>query len=166
MESQKSDSDNEYTIKSKGHVTCLPCGLSERKASLFVPESGSPPDKLYGVVNEIFKVLIGKLSFPEITVENSLEKLFETCEKYMLSSDTPVRKGGRRRSFRISARPRGLCATLLWREVLIRKLPLNITDFSKRIGVPRTTVLCVFKQLDDYKGFAPSKVGRPREKKQ
>ena len=75
----------------------------------------------------------------------------------MLSSNTPVRKGGRRRSFRISARPRGLCATLLWREVLIRKLPLNITDFSKRIGVPRTTVLCVFKQLDDYKNFPPSK---------
>ncbi len=83
----------------------------------------------------------------------------------MLSSDTPVRKGGRRHSFRISVRPRGLCATLLWREVSIRKLPLNITEFSKKIGVPRTTVLCVFKQLDDYKGFAPSKVGRPRKKR-
>ncbi len=164
MENQKSvftdsgDSDNEYVIKSKGHKTYLSCGLLEREASLFVPESG-PPDKLCGVVNEIFKELIGKLFSPEITVENDLEKRSKTC-------DTPVRKGGRRRSFRISARPRGLCATLLWREVLIRKLPLNITEFSKKIGVPRTTVLCVFKQLDDYKGFAPSKVGRPRKKKQ
>ncbi len=160
------DSDNEYIIKLEGHVTCLPCGLSERKESLFVPESGSPPDKLCGVVNEIFEELIGELSFPEITVENGLGKLFKTCKTYMLSSDTPVSKGGRRRSFRISARPRGLCATLLWREVLIRKLPLNITDFSKRIGVPRTTVLCVFKQLDDYKNFPPGKVGRPRRKRQ
>ena len=97
--------------------------------------SGSPPDKLCGVVNEIFKELIGKLSFPEITVEDSLGKLSETCETYMLSSDTPVREGGRRRSFRISARPRGLCAALLWREVLIRELPLNLTDFLKTIEV-------------------------------
>ena len=129
-----------------------------------IQKSGPPPDKLCGVVNQIFNGLIGKLSFPEITVENSLEKLSETCETYMLSSDTPVRKGGRRRSFRISARPRGLCATLLWREVLIRKLPLNLTDFSKRIGVPRTTILCVFKQLNDYKNFFLGKVGRPRKK--
>ena len=138
----------------------------ESQKSVFVSESGSPPDRLCGVVNEIFKGLIGKLSFPEITVEDSLGKLFKTCKTYMLSSDTPVRKGGRRRSFRISARPRGLCATLLWREVLICKLPLNITEFSKRIGVPRTTVLCVFKQLDEYKNFPPSKVGRPRKKRQ
>ncbi len=160
--------DHEYTIKSKGHVTCLSCGLSERKASLFVPEEGNesrtimrgpPPDELYGVVNEIFKELIGKLSSLEITVENSLEKLSKTCEKYMLPSDEPAR-----RSFRIFVRPKALCATLLWREVLIRKLPLNMTEFSKRINTPRSTILGVFKQLDDYKDFAPSKVGRPRKK--
>ena len=148
---------------------------SQKSVFLFVPEEGyesktimrgSPPDKLCVVVNEIFKELIGKLSFPEIKIQNGLEKLSNTCEKYMLSSNTPVRKGGRRRSFRISARPRGLCATLLWREVLIRKLPLNITEFLRKIGVPRTTVLCVFKQLDDHKDFAPSKVGRPRKKRQ
>ncbi len=92
METQKSDS----TIKSEGHVTCL------------------PPDNLCGVVNEIFKELIGKLSFPEITAQNCLEKLSKTCKTYMLSSDTPVREGGRRRSFRISARPRGLCVKLLY----------------------------------------------------
>ena len=164
--------DHEYT-KSKGEVICLSCSLSERKASLFVSEEGNesrtimhgpPPDELYGIVNEIFEELIEKLSSLEITVENSLEKLSKTCEKYMLSGNEPVREGGRRRSFRISARPKSLCATLLWREVLIRKLPLNITELSKKIGVDRTTILCVFKQLDDYKDFAASKIGRPRKK--
>ena len=117
--------DHEYTIKSKGHVTCLSCGLSERKASLFVPEEGHEnrsvvykyksckpsSDELCDVVNEIFKELIQRLSSLEITVQNSLGKLSKTCEKYMLSSDELVR-----RSFRISARPKSLCATLLYRE--------------------------------------------------
>ena len=86
------------------------------------------------------------------------------CETYILPDDTPVEKGKRKRLFRVSARPKGLCAVLLWREVLIRKLPLNMTEFSKKIGVDRTTILCVFKQLDDYKDFAVSKIGRPRKK--
>ena len=63
MENQKSVfklCDHEYVINSKGHVTCLSCGLSERKASLFVPEEGYEnrtimrgplPDELYGIVN-------------------------------------------------------------------------------------------------------------------
>ncbi len=155
--------DHEYTIKSKGHVACLSCGLSERKASLFVSEEDyvsitimrdKPPDELYGIANEIFEELIERLSSLEITVENSLEKLSKTCEKYMLSGNKPVREGGRRRSFRISARPKGLCAAL------------NMTEFSKKIGVDRTTILCMFKQLDDYKDFAASKIGRPRKKRQ
>ena len=122
------------------------------------------PDELYGIVNEIFEELIERLSSLEITVESSLEKLSKTCEKYMLSGNEPVRERGRRCSFRISVRPKGLCAALLWREVLIRKLSLNMTEFSKKIGVDRTTILCVFKQLDDYKDFAASKIGRPRKK--
>ncbi len=91
MKSQKSvftdssDSEEEYelcdhecTIKSKGEVICLSCGLSERKVSSFVPEEGyesrmflrnPPPDELYGIVNEIFEELIEKLS--SLTVKNS-----------------------------------------------------------------------------------------------
>ncbi len=33
--------DHEYTIKSKGHVTCLSCGLQVRDEALFVPEEGN-----------------------------------------------------------------------------------------------------------------------------
>ncbi len=59
--------DHEYTIKSKGEVICLSCGLSERKMSLFVPEEGyesrmflrnPPPDELYDDINDIFVGLI------------------------------------------------------------------------------------------------------------
>ncbi len=132
--------DHEYSVRSKGDVTCLSCRLQVRDEALFVPEEGyesstithrPSPDELYGFVNEIFKELIGKLSFPEITVENSLEKLFKTCETYMLPNDVPVREGGRGHPFGISARPKGLCAALLWREVLIHKLPLTMAGFEK-----------------------------------
>ncbi len=94
-----------------------------------------------------------------------MEKLSKMCETYMLPNDASVRKGSRRHPLRISARPKGLCAALLWREVLIHKLPLTMAGFSRKIGVPRTTILGVFKQLDDYSIVlsAASKPGRPRK---
>ena len=58
---------------------------SQKSVFLFVPEEGYEsitimhgllPDKLCGIVNKIFKELVGKLSSSEITVENSLKKTF------------------------------------------------------------------------------------------
>ncbi len=112
----------------------------------------------------IFEKLIFKLSSSQITVENSLERLIEMCETYILPDDTPVEKGKRECLFRISARPKGLCAVLLWREVLIRKLPMTMAGFSRKIGVPRVTIIGSFRQLDDYSNLHVSKPGRPRKK--
>jgi hypothetical protein len=82
----------------------------------------------------------------------------------MLSDDTPIRKGERKHHFRVSARPKGLCAALLWREALVHKLPLTMAGFSREIGVLRATIVGVFKQLDDYSVLHVSKPGRPRKK--
>ena len=60
--------------------------------------------------------------------------------------------------------PEGLCAALLWRELLIRKVPMTMLEFSRRIKVDRMTISCVFKRLDDYKDFHVSKRGRPKRK--
>ena len=79
-----------------------------------------------------------------------MERLIEMCETYMLPDDTLVEEGKRRHPFRISAHPEGLCAALLGRESLIHKLPLTMARFSREINVPRTTIMGVFKQLDDY----------------
>ena len=102
------------------------------------------------VIRSIFEDLISKLSYSQITVENSLEKLFETCETYILPDNTLVKEGKRKHPFRVSARPEGLCTALLWKEVLVHKLPITMARFSRKISVPRTTIIGVFKQLDDY----------------
>ena len=94
-----------------------------------------------------------------------MKRLSEMCETYMLSDDTPIRKGERKHHFRVSARPKGLCAALLWREALVHKLSLTMAGFSRKVGVPRTTILGAFKQLDDYGVLHVSKPGRPRKKR-
>ncbi len=154
--------DHEYSARSKGYETCLFCGLSEKKLFLLLPEKGyedrtivqskvkQTTDDLRVMVRSIFEDLIPKPSFSQITVENSLEKLLETCETYILPDGTPIKEGKRKHPFRVSARPEGLCAALLWRETLVHKLPITMAGFSRKIGVPRTTILGAFKQLDDY----------------
>ena len=98
-EQERSDSedyyekcDHEYTIFSNGSKTCLTCGLEVIEIKN-IPEEGyenrviaqrkvrQTTDGLHIVIRSIFKDLISKLSYSQITVESSLEKLFETCEK-------------------------------------------------------------------------------------
>ena len=164
--------DHEYTIRSKGYITCLSCGVQTLDVTQFVPEGGfeyrvmpqKRTDDLRDIVRIIFEDLIRELSYPQITVENSLERLLETCETYMLPGDILVEEGKRKHPSRVSARPEGLCAALLWREALVHKLPLTMTGFSREIDVPRTTIVGAFKQLDDYSVLHVSKPGRPRKK--
>ncbi len=164
--------DHEYTAKLYGDITCLSCGLQMEDLKQFVPEEGfeyrvisqKKTDDLHDLVKTIFEDLICDLSFPQITIEDSLERLIEMCETYILPDDTLVEEGKRRHPFRISARPEGLCAALLWRESLIHKLPLTMARFSREINVPRTTIMGAFKQLDDYDVLHVSKLGRPRKK--
>ena len=125
--------DHVYTIFSNGSKTGL---------EVMDPEEGyenrviaqRKTKSLHLVIRSIFKDQIVGLSFSQITVENSLEKLFEMCKKYILPDDTLVKKGKRRHPFRVSARPKGLCAALLWKEVLAHKIPITMAGFSRKIS--------------------------------
>ena len=75
-----------------------------------------------------------------------------------------MEEGKRKRLFRVSARPEGLCAALIWRELLNHNLQFTMSGFSKKIDVKRVTILAAFKQLDDYNDLHVSKPGRPKRK--
>ncbi len=153
----------------KGHQICAVCGLTKRDPNQFVPEEGYESrvhvskknddeimSRMCDKARGIFENIIRNLSFEH---NISLDELLRVFGTYVLTSDD---RGNR--NFRISARPEGLCAALLWRELLIRKVSMTMLEFSKRIKVDRMTVSCVFKRLDDYKDFHVSKRGRPKRK--
>ena len=126
---------------------------------MFVPEEGyqdrvaplrtiQTMEILRVEVEHIFKGLISKLSHPEITIENSLEILLQTCKKYMIPDDTVIGNNKRSRPFRISARPASLCASSLWTRVRNLGIAMTITEFTKKVGISRSTIIEVNKQLD------------------
>ena len=92
-------------------------------------------DELHDKVRDIFENLLLKLSCPLISVENSLDRLLETCESYILPDDAVVEEGKKKHYFRISSRPEGLCAALIWREMLIHYSQLTMSEFSRKINV-------------------------------
>ncbi len=156
----------------KGHLICAVCGLTKRDFNPFAFNEGDENrvyvskknddeimsrmcDKAWG----IFENIIRNLSFEQVTIGDSLDELLRVFKTYVLTSDD---RGNR--NFRISARPEGLCAALLWRELLIRKVSMTMLEFSERVKVDRMTISCVFKRLDDYKDFHVSKRGRPWRK--
>ncbi len=105
----------------------------------------------------IFRKIINDLSFEH---DISLDELLRVFRTYVLTDDD---RGNR--NFRISARPEGLCAALLWRELLIRKVSMTMLEFSKRVKVDRMTISCVFKRLHNYNDFSVGKRGRPKSVK-
>ena len=143
--------DHEYSVFSNGFRTCLTCEEQVRDAVQFVSEEGyedrvivqrevrRATDDLRVVIRSVFEDLIFRLSYSQITVANSLEKLFETCETYILPDDTLIKEGKRKHPFQVSARPEGLCAALLRKEVLVHKLSITMAGFLRKISVLRTT---------------------------
>ena len=156
----------------KGYQICAVCGLTKRDFNQFLPEEGCENrvhvskknndeimSKMCDKARGIFGKIISNLSFEQVTIDDSLDELMRVFRTYVLTDNN---RGNR--NFRISARPEGLCAALLWRELLIRKVSVTMLEFSKRIKVDRMTISCVFKRLDDYKDFHVSKRGRPKRK--
>ncbi len=136
----------------KGYFICAKCGLAKRGLS----ESDEVTNRVCDKARGILKKIIDDLDIDEDIDSDDILKVYKT---YVLTDND---RGNR--NFRISARPEGLCAALLWRELQIMKVPMTMLEFSRRIRVDRTSVYCVFKRLDDYKDFKISKRGRPRRK--
>ena len=154
----------------KGYQICAVCGLTKQDPTQFVPEKGYEDrvcmskkndkseimDRMCGKARGIFNRILSKFSSECNISSDELLKVFRT---YVLTDDN---RGNR--NFRISARPEGLCAALLWRALLINKVPMTMLEFSKRINVDRMTISTVFRRLDDCKDFSVSKRGRPKRK--
>ncbi len=156
----------------KGHQICAVCGLTKRDPTQFVPEEGYESrvhvskrnddeimSRMCHKARGIFENIIRNLSSEQVTIDGSLDELMRMFGTYVLTDDD---RG--RRNFRISARPKGLCAALLWRELLIRKVSMTMLEFSRRIKVDRMNILTVFQRLDDYKDLHVGKRGRPKKK--
>ncbi len=162
--------DHEHAVRSKGFRTCVICGLHVRDPTQFVPEKGyeyrvivrKETENIHDKVRTIFEDLVLLLSHPQITVGDSLGKLIETYESYVLPEAALV--GKKKYPFRISAGPEGLCTALVWREVLLHKIPLAMAGYSRKICVQREKIIHAFEQLDDYSVLHISKPGRPRKK--
>ncbi len=154
----------------KGHQICVVCGLTKRGFDPFAFNEGDESrlhvttkkssdeimSRMCDKARGIFRRIISDLSFEH---DISLDELLRVFRTYVLTGDD---RGNR--NFRISARPEGLCAALLWRELLIRKVSMTMLEFSKRVKVDRMTISLIFKRLDDYKDFNVSKRGRPKRK--
>ncbi len=161
----------------KGHLICAVCGLMKRNFDPFAFNEGDEnrmsvskksEDEVMSKEREdevmsrmcdkargIFERIIRDLSFRQVTIDD-MDELLRVFRTYVLTSDD---RGNR--NFRISARPEGLCAALLWRELLIRKVSVTMLEFSRRVKVDRMTISCVFKRLDDYENLKFNKRGRP-----
>ena len=159
----------------KGYFICERCGLMKRDSVMWVPpaeegyesrvlmiRSKDKKDNMTEMCDkakDIFSSIIINLSHDQVTIDDSLDDLMKVFRSYVLTNEDR----GRRR-FRVSASPEGLCAALLWRKILLRKIPMTMLEFSRRTKVDRMTISTCFSRLDDYKDLHVSKRGRPKRK--
>ena len=155
----------------KGYLICAECGLMEKNFDPYAFNKGDE-DRVHITKKKDENDTIVRLCFKAMTViEKFIDALdgaggdiptldiLDVFETYVLISDD---RGGHR--FRISARLEGLCAALLWRNLQIRKKPMTMLEFSKKIKMDRMTVSQIVKRLDDYENFKLNKRGRPKRK--
>ncbi len=124
----------------KGHLICAVCGLTKRDFDLFAFNEGDE-NRVHVTSEKSEKDIITELCFNAmITLRKLIDSLegvggdiplfdiLDVFETYILTSEDR----GRRR-FRISARPEGLCAALLWRHLRINKKPMTFQEFLRKI---------------------------------
>ncbi len=152
----------------KGHLICAVCGLTKRDFDPFALNEG---DEDRVIVTKGERDIMSELCLKAITIlrriiddldidqDIVLDDILDVFKTYVLTDDD---RGNR--NFRISARPEGLCAALLWRDLQIRKVSMTMLEFSKIIKIDRMTISCIFKRLDDYKDLHVGKRGRPKRK--
>ena len=155
----------------KGHLICPVCGLTKRDFDPFAFKEGdenrvhvTSEKSEEDIMNELCaKAIIILRKFiddlEDVGRDIPLFDILDVFETYVLTSEDR----GRRR-FRISARLEGLCAALLWRYLQIKRKPMTMLEFSKKIKMDRMTVSLIVRRLDDYENFKFNKRGRPWRK--
>ena len=155
----------------KGHLICAVCGLTKRDFDPFAFKEGdknrvhvTSEKSEEDIMNELCaKAIIILRKFiddlEDVGRDIPLFDILDVFETYVLTSEDR----GRRR-FRISARLEGLCAALLWRYLQIKRKPMTMLEFSKKIKMDRMTVSLIVRRLDDYENFKFNKRGRPWRK--
>ncbi len=123
----------------KGHLICAVCGLTKRDFDPFAFNEGDegrvsePSEKSEkDIITELrFNAMLTlrKLidSLEGVGGDIPLFDILDVFETYILTSEDR-----RRRKFRISARPEGLCAALLWRYLQINKKTHDVARVSKK----------------------------------
>ncbi len=155
----------------KGHLICAVCGLTKRDFDLFAFNEGDE-NRVHVISEKSEKDIMNELCAKAIII---LRKLIDDLED--VGRDIPLfdildvfktyiltSKDRGRRRFRISARPEGLCAALLWRYLQINKKPMTLQEFLRKIKMDRMTVSLIVRRLDDYENFKFNKRGRPWRK--
>ena len=153
----------------KGYLICAECGLMEKNFDPFAFNEGDE-NRVHVTSKRSERDIMTELGFKAtLTLRKLIDSLgdaggdiplfdiLDVFETYILTSED---RG--RRNFRISARLEGLCAALLWRYLQIKKVPMTMLEFSRRIKMDRMTISCIFKRLDDYKDFKINKRGRQK----
>ncbi len=149
----------------KGHLICAVCGLTKRDFNPFAFNEGdenrvcvtSKKSELRFNAMLTLRKLIDSLEGAGGDIR--FFDILDVFETYILTSEN---RG--RRKFRISARPEGLCAALLWRYFQINKKPMTMQEFLRKIKMDRMTVSLIVRRLDDYENFKFNKRGRPWRK--
>ena len=155
----------------KGHLICAVCGLTKWDFNPFAFNEGDE-SRVCVKSKRSEKDIMTELRFDAmLTLRKLIDSLegaggdiplfdiLDVFETYILTSENIGR-----RKFRISARPEGLCAALLWRYLQIKRKPMTMLEFSKKIKMDRMTVSLIVRRLDDYKNFEFNKRGRPWRK--
>ena len=153
----------------KGHLICATCGLTKQYFNPYAYNEGDE-NRVHVTNKRSERDIMTELGFKAtLTLRKLIDSLegaggdiplfdiLDVFETYILTSEDR----GRRR-FRISARLEGLCAALLWRYLQIKRKPMTMLEFSRRIKMDRMTISLIVRRLDDYENFKFNKRGRPK----
>ena len=168
----KDECHHPYTINSNGWRICLTCREQFRKAKVFfrnedyeerllIKDTG--PDRVKEIrdtLNELMCLIVRRSRTKSVYVEppeaglpselfDHLRWLCDICEKYLMPSDQPKEDGKQRAPFSIRCRTRSLCAAVLWEKVKELKLPMSMSEFSRKCAVSKGTITRTCKQLDN-----------------
>ncbi len=162
---------NHRNYEYKGYLICSVCGLSKQNFNPFAFNKGDENRVCVKSKKDEKDIITELCSNAMITIRKLIDSLegdgedippsdiLDVFETYILTSENIGR-----RKFRISARPEGLCAALLWRHLRINKKPMTFQEFLRKIKMDRMTVSLIVRRLDDYENFKFNKSGRPWKK--